>query len=70
MNKKTNLQAEDDFQLTGVSISAVDVMQQKFPVKFRGYDVSSGTLNVNLTKPANQRISGTVMSQLQLILAL
>lgn len=39
MDEKNRLLQEDESELHGVSISAVDILQQKFAVKFRGYDV-------------------------------
>jgi cell division initiation protein len=39
MDEKNRLLQEDESEFHGVSISAVDILQQKFAVKFRGYDV-------------------------------
>ncbi|MCP4716801.1 MAG: DivIVA domain-containing protein, partial [Deltaproteobacteria bacterium] len=39
MEENTSLFLEDEEDLRGVTLSAVDILQQKFAVKFRGYDV-------------------------------
>ncbi len=39
MDNKKNYAKKDDSELHGVSISSVDILQQKFKVKLRGYDV-------------------------------
>ena len=39
MDEKNRLLQNNKSELQGVSISAVDILQQKFAVKFRGYDV-------------------------------
>ncbi len=48
---------EDDTEIDGVSITSVDILQQKFRIKFRGYDVQDVDAFLELVAKEMERLS-------------
>jgi cell division initiation protein len=57
MDEKNRSLQEDEMEPHGVSISAVDILQQKFAVRFRGYDVQDVDSFLELVAKEMERIT-------------
>jgi len=58
MDENNSLFPEESTDLQGVSINAVDVMQQKFQVRFRGYDVQDVDSFLELVAKEIEKLAG------------
>ncbi len=58
MSENNPLFQEEGLVLEGVSINSVDIMQQKFPVKFRGYDVQDVDAFLEVLAKEMERLTG------------